>query len=277
MIDTQSLDRVIGSEVYGPNGDKIGKVGQLYLDDASGRPTWVTVNTGLFGTKENFVPVQYASISGDRVTVPYDKSKVKDAPQVADDGHISPEEEEELYRYYGLSYGNTTQVDYAKSTQRSGLAGGGQPGSQAGDAAVDRSAEEGVVGHDTSGPTTDTAMTRSEEQLRVGTETREAGRARLRKYVTTETQTHTVPVTKERAVVEREPITDANAGAALDGPQISEDEHEVVLREEAPVVEKTATPVERVRLGTEQVAEQETVSGEVRKEHIDVDGDARGR
>jgi uncharacterized protein (TIGR02271 family) len=260
MLDTQNIDQIIGSEVQGSDGDKIGKVGQLYLDDQTNQPAWITVNTGLLGTNESFVPVQDASFSGDHVTVPFDKTKVKDAPQVATDGHISPEEEQELYRYYGLSYD-----------------GGGnyEQGWQPGDENVDRS--EGVVGHDTSGPTTDTAMTRSEEQLNVGTQSQEAGRARLRKYVTTETQTETVPVTKERAVVEREPITDANVGSAKDGPAISEEEHEVVLNEEVAVAEKTVTPVERVRLDKEQVTEQETVSDEVRKEQVEVDGDTQTR
>ena len=120
-------------------------------------------------------------------------------------------------------------------------------------------------------------MTRSEEQLRVGTETREAGRARLRKHVVTEHQNVTVPVSREEVTVEREPITDANRGAARSGPAISEEEHEVTLRAERPVVEKEAVPVERVRLGTETRTEHETVGGEVRKEQIEVDTDDRPR
>jgi uncharacterized protein (TIGR02271 family) len=107
----------------------------------------------------------------------------------------------------------------------------------------------------------------------VGTTTQEAGRVRLRKYVPTETETHTVPVRKEHAVLEREPITGDNVDAATDGPDISEEEHEVVLSEERPVVEKTVQPVERVRLGTESTTEEATVTEEVRKEHIDTEGD----
>jgi uncharacterized protein (TIGR02271 family) len=114
-------------------------------------------------------------------------------------------------------------------------------------------------------------MTRSEEELRVGTEQREAGRVRLRKHVVTEQQQMTVPVSREEVRVEREPITEESRGAALDGPAISEDEHEVTLHEERPVVEKEARPVERVRLDTETVTDQETVGGEVRKEEIEVD------
>jgi uncharacterized protein (TIGR02271 family) len=129
------------------------------------------------------------------------------------------------------------------------------------------------VGRDTSGTTTDDAMTRSEEELRVGTQTREAGRARLRKYVTTETQQVTVPVQREEVRVEREPITDANLDAATGGPAISEEEHEVTLHEEEVMVDKRAVPKERVRLDTETVTEERQVSDEVRKEQIQVDAD----
>jgi uncharacterized protein (TIGR02271 family) len=122
-------------------------------------------------------------------------------------------------------------------------------------------------------------MTRSEERLHVGTENVAAGRARLRKYVVTENVTQTVPVSHEEVRVEREPITEGNAGAAMSGPDISEDEHEVTLRAERPVVDKEAVPVERVRLGTETVTEEHQVNEEVRKEQIDapdVDTDLRG-
>jgi uncharacterized protein (TIGR02271 family) len=118
---------------------------------------------------------------------------------------------------------------------------------------------------------TDEAMTRSEEHLDVGTEQVEAGRARLRKYVVTEQQTTTVPVSHEELVVEREPITEANRGDALAGPDIAEDVHDVTLHAERPIVSTVAEPVERVRLGTETVTDNEQVSAEVRKEQIEVD------
>jgi uncharacterized protein (TIGR02271 family) len=161
---------------------------------------------------------------------------------------LSEQKEEELYRYYGITTG-------------------GYNAGRTGDYESDRD----TVGHDTSGPTTDDAMTRSEEQLHVGTERHEAGRARLRKYVVTEDVTKTVPVRREEVRIEREPITDANRDDAMAGPAISEEEHEVVLHEERPVVEKEAVPVERVRLDKETVTEQQTVNEEVRKEQIDTD------
>ena len=150
----------------------------------------------------------------------------------------------------------------------------GRTGSDLGDRGLDeRGNEHGTQGRDTSGPTTDDAMTRSEEQVHVGTEQREAGRARLRKYVTTETVSETVPVRHEEVTLEREPITDANVGAAESGPSISEEEHEVVLHEEVPVVQKEAVPVERVRLGTETHTEETTVSTDARKEQIELEQD----
>jgi uncharacterized protein (TIGR02271 family) len=112
-------------------------------------------------------------------------------------------------------------------------------------------------------------MTRSEERLHVGTETVAAGRARLRKYVVTENVTQTVPVSHEEIRVERESITEANRDTPLSGADITEEEHEVTLHAERPVVAKETVPVERVRLGTETVTEQAEVSEQVRKEQID--------
>jgi len=112
-------------------------------------------------------------------------------------------------------------------------------------------------------------MTRSEERLSVGTEQVETGRARLRKRIVTETVTQTVPVSVERATVVREPITEANMPNAMDGPALSEEEHEVVLHAEQPVVHKETFPVERVRLATETVTESQQVSEQVRKEQIE--------
>jgi uncharacterized protein (TIGR02271 family) len=171
----------------------------------------------------------------------------------------------------------TTNAGYNDTAATTGTAGLGTTGSgtttggTAGADLDDRN-RHGTRGHDTSGPTTDDAMTLSEERLNVGTERVEAGRARLRKYVVTENVTETVPVSREEVRIEREPITDANIGSAMDGPAISEEEHEVTLTAERPVVEKEAVPVERVRLDTETVTGHEQVSDTVRKEQVDTDG-----
>ena len=279
MITETQIQQVIGTTAVDADGDKIGKVSEVYLDDETGRPEWATVNTGLFGTKETFVPLAQADLSGDTLRFPYDKAKVKDAPKIDTDGHLSPQEEQELYRYYGLGAGTGTETttQTQTTTGTAGVAGTAGTAGLAGtdrdrDGRPDHTGEAGVVGRDVSGPTTDNAMTRSEERLNVGTRSEEVGRARLRKYVVTENVTETVPVSREEVRVEREPITDANVGQALDGPAISEEEHEVTLHAERPVVEKEAVPVERVRLDKETVTEQERVAADVRKEEIEVDG-----
>jgi uncharacterized protein (TIGR02271 family) len=269
MLGEDQIDSVFGRDVYSSDGERIGDVKQVYTDDETGQPEWLTVSTGLFGTKETFVPLATADISGDRITVPFAKSFIKDAPNVDADGHLSPEEEQQLYTYYGRADGDRT----AAGRNDDDLTAAGRKDRDVSVGTGQHDLADRTVGHDTSGPTTDDAMTVSEEQLRVGTEQREAGRARLRKYVVTENVTQTVPVSREEVRVEREPITDANVGDATAGPAISEEEHEVVLHEERPVVEKEAVPVERVRLATETVTDQETVGDEVRKERVEVDGD----
>ena len=262
MIDTSSLGQLAGKHVKGPDGENIGKIADVYESTDGGGGTFATVTTGLFGGGSSFFPLDAAELRGDDVVVPYSKSFIKDAPRVENDEELTAPEEQRLFEYYSQAGGMSTGAATTSTT-----------GTQSFTDDRDRDNVHGTVGHDTSGPTTDNAMTRSEEQLRVGTERVEAGRARLRKYVTTETETRTVPVAKETVHVEREPITDANMPNAMAGPAISEEEHEVVLTEERPVVQKEAVPVERVRLDTDTVTENVQVTEEVRKEQIDMDGD----
>jgi uncharacterized protein (TIGR02271 family) len=245
MLRSNEIQAITGAHIVANDGHKIGKAGQVYLDDETGQPEWVTANTGLFGKDESFVPLAQASLEGSTLRVPYTKDIVKGAPRVAAEGHLDPNEEQNLYRYYGLTAGGeTAHRDTASTETVIGTVGAGD---RDGDGTRD-DVEGRAVGHDTSGPTTDSAMTRSEERLNVETERVQARRARLRKYVTTEQQTVTVPVSREEVRVEREPITDANRDAALSGPGISEEEHETLT-------------------------EQQQVSDEVRKEQIEVDGD----
>src|SRR5829696_4293070 len=111
MIGTDTISRVIGQDVYDESGEKIGSASEVYLDDETGQPEWVTVKTGLFGTKESFVPIRDANLTDDGVRVPVSKDRVKDAPKIDTDGHLSPQEEEELYRYYGMGGGTTAGMD----------------------------------------------------------------------------------------------------------------------------------------------------------------------
>ncbi|MDQ6851436.1 MAG: PRC and DUF2382 domain-containing protein [Actinomycetota bacterium] len=242
-------DTITGAQVVGLDGSKIGKVENLYLDNQSGQPAWAAVKTGMFGGHVSLVPLEQAHLDDETMTVPFDKEQVKNAPHYDPDTELSPQDEQDLYNHYGVSYGQPSKTQEGNRPDKSG-----QPGGQ---------------GRDTSGPTTDDAMTRSEEQLHVGTEQIQTGTARLRKYVVTENVTQTVPVSHEEVRIEREPITEANRGAAMAGGDISEEEHEVTLHAEQAIASKQTVPVERVRMGTEQVTGEQTVSESVRKEKID--------
>jgi uncharacterized protein (TIGR02271 family) len=254
--DLQQYSAWIGHSVIDSTGDKVGKVSQIYIDDQTGKPEWLAINTGKFKTRSSFVPLQGATADGDDLVIPFEKAKVRDAPQVEDDadGYLQPSEEDELYRYYGRSY-----PGFAASPENERVGKGTRKGKS------------------TSDKGTDKAMTRSEEELRVGTERNEAGRARLRKYVVTEQVQTTVPISHEEVRVEREPITDANRDAALSGTDITESEHEVTLHEERPVVQKEVVPKERVRMDKETVTDEETVSEEIRKERIETEGNEHRR
>jgi uncharacterized protein (TIGR02271 family) len=248
-----------GRNLVDRDGDKIGSVEEVYVDRESGEPEWLAVKTGLFGSKLSFVPLADANETGDDIRVPFEKAQVKDSPNIDADGDLSPEEEQQLYRHYGRAH--------------NGDAGDREVTDAAGtDDEASRTTGRGPVGEDVSGPETDEAMTRSEEQLEVGTREHERGRVRLRKHVVTEPVETTVNVQREEVRLEREPVTDANRGEALSGGDITEEEHEVTLHAEEPVVEKRVVPQERVRLEKDTVTEEREISDEVRKEQIDTDG-----
>lgn len=254
-MNVDDLMALRGSDVYGSDGDKVGSLEQVYLDNTTNEPEWVAVKTGFLGTRVNLVPLADARYGdGQSLQVAHTKDTVKNAPDIDPDGELNETEEQKLYRHYGLDYGSP-------STQGRGTT------------------DDGTIARDTSGPETDSAMTLSEEELRVDKTRDEAagGHARLRKHVVTEQQNVSVPVEREVARIEREPVTEANRDAAYDGPALSEEEAEVTLSEEKVQVSKTAVPKERVSLQKDVVTDEQTVSEDVSHEEIDVEGDVEGR
>jgi len=237
----QGIEQVVGETAYDASGDKIGSVGNVYASDATGRPEWVTVNTGMFGTKHTFVPLDGAHVEKDGLHLATSKSKIKDAPRIDANGHLSEGEASELYRYYGMQL----------------------PQPNAGTAPRGRKAEQGRMAEDGS-------MVRHEERLHAGTETVETGRVRLHKHVVTEEQQVTVPVSHEEVRVVREPVADGELRGRTG--ELGDEEREVVLHEERPVIGKETVAVERVGLETETVRGEENVTETVRKEQVEVDG-----
>ena len=242
---TRTYEGWIGRDAYDVAGDKIGEITDIYYDDETGRPEWVGVNTGLFGTKHTFVPIHGSSVYGADdesadLQVAFDKDMVKDAPRFDDDEHLDPDQERELWSYYGY--------DYASRGEDFGY------GKAYAEPRADRDYEA--------------AVTRSEEELRVAKERQQTGKVRLRKYVVTEQQNIQVPVQKEVARVIREPATGP-------GGDIGDAEEEITLSEERAVVTKETVPKERVRLEKDVETEEVPVDESVRKERIEMDRDVR--
>lgn len=259
MLNTHEIDNLLNGKatVYDKTGEKVGSLSQIYLDDATGQPSWATVNTGLFGMSESFVPLEGATTRDEDLHVGYTKDQIKDAPGIDEEHHLEPGDEDRLYEYYAMHGDGHVDAGHGTADDR-------------GHDAVASGNDAGRVGN-TDSATNAESMTLSEERVNVGTESRESGRVRLRKHVVTENVTKTVPVSHEEVVIERVPADDHTDG------HIDEDGEsaEVVLHEETPVVDKDTVAVEEVHLGTRTVTDEETVNTEVRREEIDTDDDRR--
>jgi uncharacterized protein (TIGR02271 family) len=231
MRDAWTIERLgelRGSPVYDSAGEKIGTVEEIFYDTESGQPEWIGLSTGFFGTKRVLIPVAGSEQRGDGLYVRYSKEQVKDSPDF-DEEQVSAQTEAALYSYYGIGYGGTT--------------------------AATATAEDGAV-------------TRKEEELKVGTRPVEAGRVRLKKWVETEPVEAEVELTRERAYVQRERIDEP-----VSGHDFQEEEVEVPLHAEEAVVEKQAVAKERVSVGKRAETDTQTVTETVRKERIEVEKD----
>jgi uncharacterized protein (TIGR02271 family) len=248
------LDAMRGSPVYDSAGEKIGSIEEIFVDEQTRQPEWIGIGTGFFGTKRVLVPVTGAEQSDNGLRVPYEKDQVKDSPDI-DSDEISQETESQLTQYYGVGY----------SEQQSDT---GLPHGTAGGADLDRNVEGPDTPGDVQTGERDGYVTRSEEELHVGKEQVRSGQARLRKWVETEPVEMDVELKRETARVTREPVNQPVSGA-----EIGEEQVDVELREERPVVAKQAVAKERVGLETDVETETETVSDDVRKERVEVEGD----
>jgi stress response protein YsnF len=277
MLSEREVSTSIGSTAYGVNGDKLGTVEHFFVDDRTGAPTWVAVATGLFGTRHSIVPAADATFDeAAGLRLPVTSEAVKSAPQVTGD-HLTPDDEAELRRHYGVGQqpavpaaevppADETSADVPVATERPAA---GRP----------------AADEPTGAPPVDTdgGMVRTEERLVVGTERVARTRARLIKYVVTEEVQITVPIRREEFRIEEVPLDapdvpaeslteDADTPGAAgrttgDGGLPSE----IILHTERPVVTVEVVPVERVRLRTEVVQGQETVTERVQREQIAVD------
>jgi len=293
MLSERELSAAIGSTAYDGSGDKIGTVEHFFVDDRTGAPTWVAVATGLFGTRTSVVPADDATFADGALRLPVTVEAVKSAPHVGGD-HLDPAEEAELREHYGVTSSGGRHA--ADATQEIGAVPPPVPPADVSTSDTEvipprATATTGTTTGTTTPVTTtptpaaqpsadDGGMVRSEERLRVGTERVAATRMRLVKYVVTEDVQITVPIRREEIRIEEVPLGAADAGpeeSLVSADQASSPSvapglpDEIILHTERPVVTVEVVPTERVRLRTELVQGQETVTGQVQREQIVVD------
>jgi stress response protein YsnF len=266
-MSTLDIDTALewrGRTVVDRHGEKIGTFEELYLDE-SDRPAWAAVNTGLFGMRQTFVPLSAAQPAGDSLQLPFDKQQVKDAPNVDPDAQLSAEEEDTLFRHYGLRPEDASPgephsqaagepeaqaaapddepqrapaSDDEPQRERVAASADDEPQRERVAASADDEPQREPVAasaddeqpreHADAGEGAE--MVRSEEEVSVGTRRRVSGRARLKKHVVTEHVQKTVPVRRERVSVELDsPDDEAEAPA---GEQQAEPEPEPDRRPE---------------------------------------------
>lgn len=264
MLDEREISAAIGSTAYDASGQKIGTVEHFYVDDRTGAPSWVAVTTGLFGTRQSVVPALDATFTDGGLRLPVAVDAVTSAPHLTGD-HLTPDDEAELRRHYGTG---------SRGVVHDEASGDAPPTVEIpAEAPLPPAADDG-------------SMTRSEERLVVDTERVATTRARLVKYVVTEEVQITVPVRREEIRLEQVPIDapdDVDRGETLltdrtaTATTSSRLPDEIILHTERPVVTVEVVPTERVRLRTEIVQGQETVTGQVQREQIVVDESSPSR
>jgi uncharacterized protein (TIGR02271 family) len=258
----QELTTMRGRPVYTSDGEKLGDFEEIYRDEATGEPEWIRVKSatlgGILGTKHFLVPLAGAEFQdgGDpAIRVPYSKDRVQDAPDVEGEW-ISEEEERRLYNYYGL------QVSERRSESQ-------LPDGEMREQHQHPAGEMQEEHQHPATPHGDATISRHEEELQVGKRDVEYGRVRLRKWVETEPVSEEVELRRETAFVERQPVNRPASGAS-----IGEEEVEMSLHREEPVVSKETVEREQVTVHPEEETEEETVHGEVRREHVEVEDDS---
>jgi uncharacterized protein (TIGR02271 family) len=278
---TAMEDQYAGYEVYDRDGDKIGKVDDLFLDE-NDQPEYIGVKMGFLGMSSTLIPWEVARVDegNHRIEVSVDKETAKNGPAFDDDEDITPDYEERVYSHYGLQRAQTNgeRGGYGEyyGDDEAGKVG---PGMREGDTETGEfrghsEADEGL--HQSHGSDLEDEdelrVQRTEEELRAGTREREAGKLNVRKRVRTDREQVRVPTRREEVSVERVPVNEERTGA-----EIGEDEVSMPVVEEEAVVGKQSVVKEEVRVRKDVVQDEEVVEEDVRKEEVDIDDQTTGR
>ncbi|WP_297189353.1 PRC and DUF2382 domain-containing protein [uncultured Corynebacterium sp.] len=278
MTDKRNIQDLLNATAFDAQGEKLGKINNLFVDDKTGQPTFIEVNHGLFGMSSSLVPLRGHRLNGDELKLAFDKDLIKDAPDIDFENQLTAADQETIYEHYHLTdvQDVETYVTDRPAADDSNLAGfAGAAGAGAAGAGVAAgTTEKDVIDRDerevrepVAGQSNDIIL--EKEKLNVGTERVASGEARLRKYQVEETETVEVPVTREEVRIERTPISPEEAKNYVGSDAT---EATVTLHEDKVNLTKESVPVERVSLGTEQIQETRTVTDTVKHDEIDTKG-----
>lgn len=235
------VNRLFGFDVLDQDRESIGKIDHIWVDN-TGQPAFFGVQTGWLFGKIHVVPAHQATVNYEnrRVRLPHSQEKVKDAPSFDPSEDLSPRQENEVYRYYGL-----TGTDV-----RAGTAHGERAG------APGRHMED------------EQTIQLNEERTEVTKQQKDTGGVRLKKVIRTETVNEPVELTHEDIEIERVPAREGKGRAPRD---LEENEIFIPLREEEAVVHKETHPKEQVRVGKKATQERKDISKTVRREDLEVE------
>jgi uncharacterized protein (TIGR02271 family) len=267
-------DRFAGYEAYDQSGSKIGKVDDLFVNE-SDQPEYIGVKMGFLGMSSTLIPWELVTPdeSLGTLTVATDKETAKNGPAFDDDREITPEFEQQVYSYYGLSRssGSETSGSYYSDDTDAGTVG---PGMSMGDTESGEFREHALTDEGVNQSRGDDLededelrVQRTEEELAAGTREREAGALNVRKRVRTDRERIEVPTRHEEVTVERVPVSEGTTTEA----QIGDEEVTIPVTEEEVVVEKRPVAKEEVRIRKDVVEDTEVIEEDVRREEIDID------
>ena len=276
-------DQYAGYEVYDRNGEKIGKVDDLFVDE-NDQPEYLGVKMGFLGLEgTSLIPWELTRVDGEghRIEVSVEKAQVKEGPSFNDDRDITPEYEEQVYSHYGLERAQANGDRGGYGEYYGDEPGHVGPGIREGDTETGEfrghsEDDEGVnqSGTDDLEDEDELRVQRSEEELRAGTREREAGALNVRKRVRTDREQISVPTRHEEVSVERVPVEE---GREVPEAEIGEDEVRMPVTEEEVVTEKRPVAKEEIRVRKDAVQDEEVVEEDVRREEVDVDDQTTGR
>jgi len=241
----RNLEQYVDHDVVDQRGNKVGTLQCLWADQR-GEPAYLGVQTGWLFGKTHVVPADTAEVNEQRhvIRLPYDERTIKDAPAYDPGVELNASTEQEVRTYYNVPTASAHSAGQETSRTKSPARPAGQESA---------------------------TVQLHEEELKVGKRQVESGGIRLRKVIRTEIVNRPVELQREEIVVERVPSGEQTTSRS--GSQgFQQEEIFIPLRREEAVIQKESRVREEVRVSKKAQTERQTVSEQVRREDVEIEG-----